>query len=222
MNIYLLYNALAKKIHTFITAPRCTGCSILLTEKAIFCEECHQKIVPVISTQLSVTQHYTVNVFAGGAYHNALKRLILAKHSGNQLAGNQLGTIIWHTTPLPTLPIDYIVPIPLHWTRRLYRGFNQTENMAETLSELSGKPVAYLLKRTKKTVFQAKLSAHDRKNNMQDAFALIAKQPDVYLGKHLILVDDLFTTGTTLTQACKLLAKLKPASITCVVGARVT
>lgn len=208
-------------IYNFIIPPRCNGCSILLSSKAIFCEDCHQKITPVVSTQLNITSKYHVHIFAAGAYQDVLKRLILAKLTGYQLAGTHLGTIIWYTTPVATLPMDYIIPLPLHWTRRLSRGFNQTEHMAQALSTLSGKPVASLLKRTKRTAFQAQLSAHDRKDNMKDAFTLTTQKDTLYHDKHLLLVDDLFTTGTTLTNACKLLIELKPASITCVVGAKV-
>lgn len=221
MSLSVLYRNMAISVYNFIIPPRCNGCSILLASKAIFCEHCHKKIIPVVSIPLTINSKYQVHVFAAGAYQDALKRLILAKLTGHQLAGTHLGTIIWYTTPLATLPMDYIIPIPLHWTRRLSRGFNQTEHMAQALSELSGKPVVSLLKRTKRTAFQTQLSAHDRVSNMKDAFALTIQEHTLYHGKHLILVDDLFTTGTTLTNACKILAQLKPASITCVVGAKV-
>ncbi|MCC7414913.1 MAG: ComF family protein [Epsilonproteobacteria bacterium] len=210
------------ELHAIIAPPRCTGCTSLLVERAVLCTPCNQSIQPVVSLSLSITQRSVISVYAVGAYRDILRRLICAKHTGNQLAGTYLGDLVWYRTPLAQLECDYIIPVPLHWTRRFVRGFNQTDEMAQALSRKSGKPVAHLLQRTKRTAFQTSLSASDRQQNLTDAFVLSssALRDSRYAGKHLVLVDDLMTTGATLRIACQQLLKLKPASIVCVVAAR--
>lgn len=203
-----------------IAPPRCITCSSLLHTRALFCEQCHQTLVPVLSTKIALSRTKEVTVFAAGAYQDILKKLILAKHTGNTLAATYLAHLIWYKTPLACLPVDYIIPIPLHWTRHLYRGYNQSHEIALTLSHLHKKPVASLLKRKKRTAFQTTLSAQDRALNLQDAFVLTAHERSLYQDKHLVIIDDLLTTGATLTSACRVLTQLKPASITCVVAAR--
>lgn len=207
-------------IRDCIAPPRCNGCAVLLMQRALLCSECRAAIIPVISTTVSLTRKYEMRVFAAGAYEAPLRKLVLAKHGSYRQAGVVLGELMWHLTPLATHPIDYIIPIPLHWTRKLYRGFNQTEEMANELARLSGKPVAHALQRVKRTQLQARLSATNRALNVADAFALADANLDQYRGKHLLLVDDLMTTGATLSAAGRVLLKLKPASLVCVVAAR--
>src|SRR4029079_4195916 len=146
MNITKWYMHTLTYIQDTIAPARCIGCACLLTERALICLSCNQDIAPVISVKLSITKRLEIPVFAAGAYQDMLKRLICAKHAKYQLAGTHLGTFVWYRTPIATMQFDYIISIPLHWTRKLIRGFNQTDEMAAALSRLSGKPVVTLLK----------------------------------------------------------------------------
>lgn len=94
------------------------------------------------------------------------------------------------------LPADALVPVPLHPSRRKQRGFNQTEKLAEALSDATGVPVQYALLRSRRTVPQVRLDAERRQGNVEGAFSLAAGQS--VRGKRLILVDDVITTGATL------------------------
>ena len=113
-----------------------------------------------------------------------------------------------------------IVPIPLHWTRYIARGYNQAFEIASVLALKSKKPVISCLRRVRKTEYQAVLSAEHRKKNIQMAFSVM-KNPEYIEGKHILLVDDLMTTGATLQEATKILLKYKPKKISVVVAARV-
>ncbi len=208
------------RLRNLIAPPRCMNCTLLLEARAIFCEQCVDLVTPVVSTEIPLTSRHYMSVFAAGSYHGLIKKLILAKHGSHQLAGSHLGEIVWYRTPVSTQLLDYIVPIPLHWTRKLYRGFNQADEMCNALSSMSGKPVVHLLRRTRRTRFQASLSAQERAANVADVFALMPGDASLYYGKHLLLVDDLMTTGATLTMAGRQLLKLKPASLVCCVAAR--
>lgn len=94
---------------------------------------------------------------------------------------------------------DCLVPVPIHKVKKISRGFNQAEVLAEAVSRQIGIPVdAELLQRSKKTLPQKELNDEERRKNLQDAFQ-IAKKGVKY--KKVILVDDIYTTGSTI-DAC--------------------
>lgn len=98
--------------------------------------------------------------------------------------------------------IDLIVPVPLHWWRQLRRGYNQSRLICEAVSETIGKPVSSgNLYRKKYTTSQTHKNRLNRLNNMQGVFAV--KKPQYFEDKHILLIDDILTTGAT-TEACYL------------------
>ncbi len=102
---------------------------------------------------------------------------------------------------------DLIVPVPLHRTRLFQRRFNQSAEIARTLSRLSGVPCApELLIRTRATRAQVGLSASARRRNVSGAFALTPGKGEKVEGKRLLLVDDVLTTGATVEACAKRLA----------------
>jgi len=162
-----------------------------------------------------------VTVIALSDYKDPLKKLILAKRWSDPLASVQLGMLLSRMPSIKELDCDIITSIPLHWMRYAARGFNQAEEMAKIMSKKKNIPLVQLLKRTKKTAFQSDLSSSSRVMNVNDAFILSTQQKDIYKDKHIVLVDDLMTTGATIRQAAKELLKLKPRKITVVVACRV-
>ena len=96
--------------------------------------------------------------------------------------------------------IDYIVPVPLHWWRKLRRGFNQSQLIAKAISEAMHVPLsASNLYRHRYTPSQTHKTRQQRTDNVASAFRL--RHPDQYTGKHILLIDDVITTGAT-TEAC--------------------
>lgn len=204
-----------------IFPPLCGSCQAFLLSPAPLCQPCASQIAPMVSYVLEVTATKSITVHAIGQYLQPLKKLVLAKSSGNITASKHLGELMWHHTPLSTLPGDYLVPMPLHWQRYLNRGFNQAHEMADVLARHKNIPVVDLLVRHKNTAPQLTLPKDARQLNVADAFALNVANPAQYKDKHLILIDDLCTTGATARAAAKLLYQLKPASITLIVACRV-
>ena len=97
--------------------------------------------------------------------------------------------------------IDAIIPVPLHWARRLKRGYNQAEILAVEIAQATGKPLRTdILTRNRRTVTQTKLSVEAKTRNVAGAFSVRPgiKTTDL---SHILLVDDVFTTGSTL-MAC--------------------
>lgn len=97
--------------------------------------------------------------------------------------------------------IDLIAPIPMHPLKRARRGYNQTEEIAEGLSQATGLPIANVLRVRRPHATQTSLTLEERKENLHGIFTLI---PDRNLkDKHLLLLDDVCTTGATLSEAAE-------------------
>lgn len=111
-----------------------------------------------------------------------------------------------------------LCPIPLHTTRKRWRGFNQAEVLCQSLSAELGLPTADVLHRNKITQTQKDLKKDKRLKNVSDAFKL--KPGADVRGKNLILIDDVTTTGATLQEAAKVLKRNGAAKVMCLTVAR--
>jgi len=208
-------------IQAIIAPSYCVSCQIFTDQGIFLCSSCADLIIPLATKQFFITQKYQATVFAVSDYQDPLRLLTLGKYYKNRVASIQLANLIWDRTDLCYQNFDYIVPIPLHWTRYAWRWYNQSEMMAEVLSEKSGKPVVHLLKRTRRTIFQTGLSYAQRAENLKDAFSLASNDLSMYKGKKILVVDDVLTTGTTLYEAGRCLVRLVPDRLIFAVACRV-
>lgn len=199
----------------------CAYCKKFLSHQAIFCAECTKTIFPIVSKKIDITPSVSVSVFALSDYKDPLKKLILAKSWSDTLASYQMGQLLAEMPSVQQLDCDMVVPIPLHWTRYAWRGFNQAEEVARVIHKKKNIPMEHALKRVKKTAFQATLVASMRVENLKEAFELNNVDPEQFKNKHILLVDDLLTTGSTIRSAVKKLLLLKPRKITVAVVCRV-
>lgn len=98
--------------------------------------------------------------------------------------------------------VDCIVPVPLHWKKRRIRGFNQAAMIGAGLAEGMDLPMfSHALEKTKHNITQTHKSRLERLQNVMDSIKL--RQPDQLKGRHILLVDDVMTSGATL-EACAL------------------
>ena len=100
---------------------------------------------------------------------------------------------------------DCIVPVPLHPSRQRSRGFNQAELLAVALGEQMELPVRLLLKKQKRTMDQKSLGRLERIKNVQDAFSIDQEELGEGIPGSVLLVDDVFTTGSTLSACAAVL-----------------
>ncbi len=98
--------------------------------------------------------------------------------------------------------IDAILPVPLHWRRRAFRGFNQAEEIARPVAQHLGVPLVHNVERRKATTFQSGLSARQRARNLRRAFVVRGTLPYV----HVLIIDDVITTGVTMRQVAAVLS----------------
>lgn len=199
----------------------CISCKNLTQEgnfKSPICELCKKDIKPILSSNIKI-KNFTITIHAVSEYKNPLKLLILEKSRSNYLAAIQTAHIIWELSNLKNLEFDYLIPIPLHWTRYAHRGYNQAEVTAKELSKLSKRPVLNCLKRTKKTELQSMLDTENKAKNVAEAFEI---RDNIKVDKNMkfMLVDDVMTSGSTIKEAAKILTKLEPATINAIVACK--
>ena len=206
-------------VGALLSPPACLSCKKKLLQRTVFCDECERWLLSVAPMPLKITQSVTVIAHAACLYQDPVRKLVLQKRSGIIAGSYALAELIWQKTILKEMSCDVIVPVPLHWTRFLMRGFNQAREMGEILANKKGCACVDLLKRVKRTAYQSDLPIEHRAANVREAFVLRAGA-HAYTGKHLVLIDDLMTTGSTLRAAAKVLLTLKPASLTIIVACR--
>jgi ComF family protein len=114
--------------------------------------------------------------------------------------------------------VDCVVPVPLHWRRRLSRGYNQAERIARPLAGLLGLPFDPVLFRSRATPPQSRLGRTHRLANLRRAFRV--PRPQAIRGLHLLLIDDVATTGATLDAAAEALKRAGAAAVTALVAGR--
>ena len=140
------------------------------------------------------------------------------KYSGSIELARQFGKLASDALKNADKKYDAIVPVPIHWLKYLYRGYNQTTLVADYVSRLSGVQVCKCLKKTKFTMSQTKLSGKKRRENLTGVFS-VAKAAYIS-GLNLILIDDVFTTGSTLRSAAVKLLEAGAKSVDILVLAR--
>ncbi len=140
---------------------------------------------------------------SAGLYDGSLRKAILLfKYAGREEMARPLALCMEDTfRSRPELhQTDCVIPVPLHFLKRHARGFNQSELLARELTARVGLPLQLnALVRRRWTRAQAGLGKEKRKGNVQDAFQV--KSTEGVNGKHVLLVDDVCTTGATL-DAC--------------------
>ena len=142
-----------------------------------------------------------------GAYQEELRQAVLRlkRASGSTLA-SALARLFWKSRrdALRRFRTDLVVPVPMYWTRRLARGINSPDVLANELAARLRVPAeGQMLYRCRKTLPQANLPPKQRFHNVRGAFRLRAGY-DLH-GARVLLVDDILTTGATSSEAAKML-----------------
>ncbi|MBE5868244.1 MAG: ComF family protein [Lachnospiraceae bacterium] len=185
--------------------PRCPLCDEPVERgRTGFCKECSGKWKPEVHF-ISGEGHK----FAEGAflckYEEAALAMYRFKYGGRREYGKVFGRQMACEMKylLQEWGADGIVPIPLHPRRIRKRGYNQAQVLASALGEQAGIPVyTNLLERCRDTAPQKELNALERQNNLKKAFKIYKN--DVKLST-IIIVDDIYTTGTTVDEAASVL-----------------
>jgi ComF family protein len=184
----------------FFLKPPCPLCDRPTTD--ILCLYCQRQL---LENQLKQPQPHS-NIFAWGDYNGGLKRTITAcKYQDHpELAthlGNLLGTA-W-LQHYPERQELRVIPIPMHIDKQRERGFNQATLIAQSFCRQTRLPIDHSLQRIKATQAQFQLSPIDRQSNLQDAFQLTSNHQ--LTGQAVLIIDDIYTTGATISAASQVL-----------------
>jgi ComF family protein len=184
----------------FITAPLCPACGIPYPVEEgpdHVCGDCLLK------------KRHIGSARSLGVYESVLLDAIHAfKYGGNVTLGERLGILMaQHDYPAFRIQ-DYslILPVPLHLRRLRQRGFNQSVILAREISRRHGVAMDFrTLRRIVDTESQAGLKKEERRSNIKKAFTLTG--PERVRGQNILLVDDVYTTGSTLGECARTLLK---------------
>jgi ComF family protein len=195
-----------------LTHGLCAACfAAITTDPHAHCPRCAQTVGPHANTEDGCSECRPQSLafesaFRLGEYDQHLQVAVLRlKHLNGEGLADLLGRAFAECrgADLRAANCELVVPVPLHWMRRMGRGYNQSEAVARELAAGIGVPFAHALRRAKWTPQQLQPSREARRANVKGAF-LVRKGASV-AGKSVLLVDDVMTTGSTLNECARVL-----------------
>jgi len=179
---------------TFLEPPVCNRCGLPLDEDR--CPECSR-------ARFAFSQARAVGIY-GGTLREAIHQL---KYDGRAPVAEELGALLvsfldGHPSFAPNA--DCVAPVPIHRKRMRERGFNQSELIARPVARFLGVPLlTNLLLRSRASRPQVELAFEERVENVRGVFAV--EPPQAFVGRTVLLVDDVLTTGSTASEAARTL-----------------
>ena len=187
----LVCEACCKNIK-YIEDPRCRKCGKqMYEESALFCRDCAKR------------KHYFEYGFALYDYQSMKKSIYRFKYGKRSEYAKYYAKDMYKrlAEEIKRMNADALIPVPLHRSRKAGRGYNQAEILAKELSKLTGIPCySDLVKRVRNTIPQKELNVQERQNNLKKAFLI---HSDVVKLNKTIVVDDIYTTGSTIDAVAK-------------------
>ncbi len=188
--------------------PRCPACRRPVESNGAWCPVCLAQVLAEHELNLASRRiAFLASCRVLCDYSGGVKKLIHAlKFRDDTQAAHALAWLLAANLDSRRLSaVEAVVPVPLHSGRRAERGYNQTELIFRRWAEERGWPWAEALARTRPTQPQWELAPAARRRNIRGAFAVT--RPELISGKTLLLVDDIVTTGITMSECAKMLKK---------------
>jgi ComF family protein len=209
--------------------PRCEGCGRLRQDAICpdcliavsllqppICELCGEPFDPSAASAprcaLCLIARRRFSVARSAAYYEGPLVQLIWRYKyhcqmvlAEPLARLMIGALHASAAALGPETVDVVCAVPLHPSRLRARGFNQSELLAEHVAAEIGRPLRPLLERTRPTLPQVDLPPQSRAANVRNAFA--ANPQETVQGLRVLLIDDLFTTGATLTECARALGR---------------
>lgn len=194
---------------------RCPYCRDIIDDKEYACDKCRNEIVDE-GIFRNITDGYLCSSIM--QYEGKPKYAVLNyKFNHKETYSKQFAILMAQhiNKHYPDIVFDYITYVPMHKFSQFMRGYNQSELLATKLSEILHIPCVELMHKAKFTKPQHKIkNVKKRKTNLKGAFDINDKR--LVKNKHILLIDDIVTTGSTLLECIKVLRKAKCANIYCV------
>lgn len=201
---------------TLITDDSCRQCGVRFEYKTLL-ERCGNCI--------KSPPHYDATV-AAAVYSGVMREMTIAfKHGDRQ----DIAPVLAHIMAPRVMPLlkeaDFVVPLPLHRRRFFKRRFNQAAELVRHLLAIGGLPLnkmnTHILLRHKATPSQGRRSRSQRIQAVRGAFSVPEDQIEVIKGKHILIIDDVMTTGASADSAARALKRKGARRVSVAVAARV-
>lgn len=196
----------------------CLGCSRALVQcENKYCLSCFAGFEDIQSLKKEIGKTSFDQVFWGrslvdqsAVLFNYIKGENLAqfihefKYNGNRKIGKEFSRLMWQNLYANPFfeDVDCLAYVPMHKKKEKKRGYNQAKVLAEYIGELSGIPCSDLIKRTVQTKTQTDKDVYERFENMKNRFEVIDL---IQIPKHILIIDDVVTTGATLSACVNML-----------------
>lgn len=208
-----------KQFIAYITGAQCYGCKNYLTlsdKSIIICQTCNNKIIPMMPISF-IENNKIYSIYSLGRYEGPLKNILTAKYAKDISPYLFFAEKMINYINVKNILFDIIVPVPQHPLKQAQRWFNHSNELAAILSIHYKKPVFKNILCSKKTK-QSTLSYKDRIKLDSETFIVI--EPKQFDGKDILIVDDVFTTGSTIKALIHSMKAAKPRSINVIVAAK--
>lgn len=195
---------------------RCPFCDKEIEWDKYFCDSCYTKLnfIDTAKTDTDVGE-----IIAVCAYDDAAKTIVYPmKDDNNGYAMWAAARLICDRLEAAGESFDVVTSIPMLKADYNKRGYNQTLLMAKEISEIMGIPLSKGIAKIKETKSQKGLRGKARRTNLIGAFKV--SKPQDFSGKRVLLIDDICTTGSTLSEVRKVIMSAGAESVTCAVFAK--
>jgi competence protein ComFC len=237
-----LTQTLFKTLIELFYPSNCVACGLTQAPEVFLCDACRNSILPInppfcrrcsrpfegaITAEFSCPNcedsalafDCAISIYqAKGVLRDLIHRF---KYGGEYYLRRLLAEILLQAMRderITTVPVDALVPVPLHPARRRERGFNQAEALAKLVAGKTSIPMLDCIERRFYTQTQTQFDRLERRRNLRNAFAL--RKNSVVVGKNIVLLDDVLTTGSTLHECAIVLRDAGAESVRAITVAR--
>jgi ComF family protein len=219
--------SLSQSFLNLILPPRCFGCGEITLEHHTLCAACWKNCTflsfpwcalcgwpfPFETPQQTLCPHchhlppLFVQCRSALAYNETCRHFILKLKQGDGMyLAPALSKLMIQAGQDVLAKTDLLIPVPLHWKRLFLRQYNQAALLSKHITNQTGVPTCTgLIKRHRSTPKQGRQNRKERAANVRGAFTVPLEKKNLIKGKRLTLVDDVFTTGATLTECSRIL-----------------
>jgi len=183
-----------RRLDAAVMPGACIFCGTLLpADGPVVCRPCHRDLPQTPRMTIAAG----LPVVAAYAYAFPLDAAIRALKFRRRLYyAPALAHLLTEALPCVRGDVDALLPVPLHWTRQTWRGFNQAEELCRPLARRLGAPLLGNVRRSRRTRPQPGLPPRARRRNLHNAFRVRGRID----ARHVLIVDDVVTTGATCAQ----------------------
>ncbi len=169
------------------------------------CPKCGRKVIGNTACNIcKITNHSFDRAFSAFDYDSIIRKYIInMKFNNMTYLYRPLATYLAHIYLKNDIDVDYVTYVPMTKKATKDRGYNQSMLLAEEFSFLTGIEIFYGVEKIKETLYQKRLNAEDRRENMKNVFAVTG---DVK-GRNILVIDDVMTTCATVDSLAKVLKR---------------